>query len=457
MPPHIESNDRIAQTPSVEFPIEIRRDPTGSGGTRFALPLRPATVRREGRFLQVVALLLMLIFPGAAIATGIVTLVNGPPGTEWFGIGFIVFSLFFAYFIAALFLAGSMMHAGCCEITIENGRLRTTEQIGFIRLSQTGLLEQVERLVIEPCEMTSKGRPGREGAWTELAGLRVELDDSSSTKGNRRKFSLSSNGLTIENNCSPIQAAVAYPRSWIQALAAELQPLCGSGQMNAGARDGVPIEETQQDTPEHFVQREITVQPATSSIQVEPIQGGVSLLIPAVGLLKKSNVQFLFWFGLVWFGIALMPPVAWLLLVMLGAALPADMTIRFAVGTVLALGVGAASLLGGISMARCRVAIAVADGRLMIARFGLFGRKRAEWSRDEISTIGIGYSGLKIQGVPAMQLLVQSKDGTKFRALTGRDRTELDWIATTLRRELQVAPPSEVDLGRPCGRLGSHW
>jgi hypothetical protein len=100
-----------------------------------------------------------------------------------------------------------------------------------------------------------------------------------------------------------------------------------------------------------------------------------------------------------------------------------------------------ACLLAGTNLARRQAILAVADGRLLIVRIGPFGSKRLEWLRDEIATIGIGDSGSRIQGVPVVELQVQPIDSRRLAILAERDRTELDWLATTLRRELQVPPP----------------
>jgi hypothetical protein len=48
---------------------------------------------------------------------------------------------------------------------------------------------------------------------------------------------------------------------------------------------------------------------------------------------------------------------------------------------------------------------------------------------------------LKVQGVPVVELQVQPIKGERFGLLAGRDRAELQWLATTVRRELHVPPP----------------
>jgi hypothetical protein len=147
------------------------------------------------------------------------------------------------------------------------------------------------------------------------------------------------------------------------------------------------------------------------------------LHVPPVGLLKKGSGRFLFWFGLAWFGFALLIPASWLVY---GGQLPVEMIAGEVVGLVLTLGVGTASLLAGINLARRQATFAVAEGRLVIVQMGPFGSKRVEWAGEKIATVGIGYSGLKLQDIPVVELQVQPTDGGRFGILAGRDRTELD-------------------------------
>jgi hypothetical protein len=114
------------------------------------------------------------------------------------------------------------------------------------------------------------------------------------------------------------------------------------------------------------------------------------------------------------------------------------------VGLVFILGVGAASLLAGINLARRQTTLAAAEGRLLIVQMGPFGSKRVEWGGEEIATIGIGYSDSQVQGVPVVELQVQPIDGGRFGILAGRDRTELEWLATALRWALHVPPPDRL-------------
>jgi hypothetical protein len=234
------------------FPAEIQREPLGSDGVRYVLPRRPAHVRKEGLFFQIVGLILLLVFPGGVLTVGALCAVEsfrgGDAAMGWFGVAFSLFSVVIAYFVVGIFLLGWLLRAGDCEILVEEGEFRTTERVGFLRLSQSGLLERVRRLAIEPCDMTKKRRPIQEGQCTELAGLRLELTNSRPIHTMSRPIHamvklenllsdqamekladrLSGEPLHIElNDSSPIHTAMSYPRPWVEAVAREFQRLCG--------------------------------------------------------------------------------------------------------------------------------------------------------------------------------------------------------------------------------------
>jgi hypothetical protein len=463
---HFQVCEGMSCSPPAAFPEEIQREPLGPDGVRYVLPQRPSHVRNEGLFLQIVALVAVLVLPGSAITFGtwcaVESFRDGDSDTGWAGVGFALFALVFVVCFLGLFVAGWLLRSGDCEIIVEQGQLRTTDRVGFLRLSQSGLLEQVRRLVIEPCDMTRLGQPIAEGQRTELAGLRIELAQSRPLPTRRERLAcllsdqamekladtLSGEPLRLEvNDSSPIRAAMGYPRPWVVALARELQRLCepypGDPSTPTEARL-VAVEEELQDTPDHCIQREVVEQPVPSPILAAWFSGGVLLHVPPVGLLNKGPGRFLFWFSFPWLGFALIILAACLALC--GDQRPSALIAGAAGGLmllVLPLGVGVTCLLAGIHLARRQAILAVAEGRLLIIQVGPFGGKRVEWGGEEIATIGIGQSGMKVQDVPVIELQVQPINGKRFGILAERDRTELNWLATTLRRELHVSPPGK--------------
>ncbi len=106
------------------------------------MPRRPAHVRKAGLFFQIVALIVVLVFPGSAITMGALLANHGFWGGDaalgWGGVVFIFSALVFAWFILGIFLAGWLMRAGRCEITVAQGQIRATERVRFLLLAQTG-------------------------------------------------------------------------------------------------------------------------------------------------------------------------------------------------------------------------------------------------------------------------------------------------------------------------------
>ena len=79
-----------------------------------------------------------------------------------------------------------------------------------------------------------------------------------------------------------------------------------------------------------------------------------------------------------------------------------------------------------------RVEIAVADGRLFILQSGLTGKRRHEWKTDELA----GVRSTNNQQWCELQIIPRS--GDPLRLSGGRNPHELAWIATCMRRALDV-------------------
>jgi hypothetical protein len=90
-----------------------------------------------------------------------------------------------------------------------------------------------------------------------------------------------------------------------------------------------------------------------------------------------------------------------------------------------------------------RTDFAAGHGRLSAVRTGLLGVKRYAWAREEIAAIRAGPSSTIVQNERLMQLQIVPRTGKPVGLLTGRAANELAWIATLLRRALDV--PAEAD------------
>ena len=60
------------------------------------------------------------------------------------------------------------------------------------------------------------------------------------------------------------------------------------------------------------------------------------------------------------------------------------------------------------------------------------------WSRGEIAAIRADASGMEVNDRPVIELQIHPVSGKKFGVLAGRNEEELRWMATELRRALNV-------------------
>jgi hypothetical protein len=105
--------------------------------------------------------------------------------------------------------------------------------------------------------------------------------------------------------------------------------------------------------------------------------------------------------------------------------------------------IGIGLILGAIHMAIQRAEIAVAGERLFVLRIGIFGKRRNEWAASDLKAVRAGPSSTSVGNERQMQLQIAPRVGAELKLLTGRDPKELAWIATLLRRGLNLPATTE--------------
>lgn len=95
-------------------------------------------------------------------------------------------------------------------------------------------------------------------------------------------------------------------------------------------------------------------------------------------------------------------------------------------------------LTSSIHMGRRTAALEVDAGRLRVETRGLFGTKRREWTRADINAIRADASGMEVNERPVIELQIHPCAGKKMGLLAGRKEDELCWMASRLRRALNV-------------------
>jgi hypothetical protein len=173
------------------------------------------------------------------------------------------------------------------------------------------------------------------------------------------------------------------------------------------------------------------VQPTGSPIEIRRFDDGFSAIVPPAGLWRGSGG--LFGFSLLWNGSLLVFTVA-VAGVILSGNPPQDGPVwafPLAAGLFWTIGIG--TLLGSIQMGRRHAALAVAGGTLMVMQTGIFGKKQGEWPLSEVASIRVGPTGIRVNGVPVLELQIHDRGGKKLTLLAGRKADELEWLAEELR------------------------
>ncbi len=177
-------------------------------------------------------------------------------------------------------------------------------------------------------------------------------------------------------------------------------------------------------------------QPAGSKIRLEPINRGISLTVPPLGIWKgSSGMMFMALFWLTITGVVTAAMVA-------SGDAPWFTFLFISVFWVIGIGL----IYGAIRMGSRRAIIDVVYETLLVSESAIgSGTKQHEWAADELRSIHMGSSGMKVNNKPVMQLQIQPTQGDKLGLFTGRDREELRWLATTLRQALSLNGEPSLD------------
>jgi hypothetical protein len=336
---------------------------------------------------------------------------------DWFGAVFMAVGVLgsVAFMAAGFFFTclGLVALLGRCEVELCHGELVTFDGIGSLGLRRRRSVGKLRRLVVEHYPARYNGQPVETGPLAEMAGIKADF-----TEG------------------KPFAMAIGYPRSWLTPLAEHLAERCCLS-TEPGMVTLPPIEVTQV-TVQHPEFVESPEQPPKSKVIVEQSPRGVVLRIPEAGLFGRGGGGCLLWSGVCLCLFMLVPTLA-LLFGPPGPKDPEKLDPRVAwliLGLFWATGIG--FLVGAMYMARRQAVLAVVDDTLMVMQAGLFGWRRWEWTREELSDIVSGPSNMCINDQPVIELHIYPNDGKRVGLLVGRGTDELRWLATVLRRALRL-------------------
>lgn len=371
------------------------------GEARFDLPVRPLG---WGRLFGVLLAGFGLLFAWMPARTAW----HSVQGLQQNGadLGNVLFSIFPLLFVVAGSVPlgiGLLILFGRCRVEWKDGRLRATEILGPLRWTR-----RLPRKVVRKLEVgaaTSKSGSAAPREIPRFSALVAEFED-----GSKR------------------MVALGYPKDWLLPLAQELKALMGGGQfapsIAVAVAEGSPVDRTADD---------VTEQPAGSRVLVEERGAGVRLVVPPAGVWRGSKGLFLF--GLFW--CAFMAVFTAFSVTGSGkrpSSIP--MAFWFFIPTFWLIGLGL--LAGAINMGRRSATLEVIAGRLCVEIRGLFGSKQREWTRSDLVAIRADASGMEVNDRPVIELQFHPRRGKKVGLLAGHDEQELRWMATRLRRVMNV-------------------
>jgi hypothetical protein len=241
-----------------------------------------------------------------------------------------------------------------------------------------------------------------------------------------------------------IVLCVGYPRDWLLRLASDLARRCQQIVEHEN-----PHREPIVVAGDRAIIQERPQQPGTSTAILEQQPNGFRITIPPPGMLKGSSSSFVVW-CLVWNGMmCLMAPL------FLYAAFQGE--VKWAGGddkvSILFMCcflapfvlIGMGTLIVLYTRGRHCVVISVADQSLEVLARGFVGTRSSWWQSKDLLAIGAlreKQDGANEEGEYVtswtVSLGIQTARGEITRLLTNRDQAELEWIATELRRSLQL-------------------
>ncbi|MBM3982843.1 MAG: hypothetical protein FJ304_21745 [Planctomycetes bacterium] len=236
--------------------------------------------------------------------------------------------------------------------------------------------------------------------------------------------------------------AVAYPRAVLAALADELARalvLAAPAPEDTAAAPAAPIAPAaplpvEVETPV-VPSRDVFDQPPGSRVAVERHPDGVTITVPPIGIWKVAGGLVIL--GCVFGALGGIGTVLVVLAAIQGARFNPALVVPL---VFLCIGVGV--LLATIHNGRKRVVLAVVGDQLHTFETGPFGSRRRAFDRAALSDIACGPSNIKVNNRPLPQLQITKTDEKSVGLMTGRDETELMWLATVLRQALGMSNDS---------------
>ncbi len=415
---------------SNNLPHEIQVK-TLADGVQYILPKRQLG---KARWLGLIPLIfggIMLLFLLVWLFIPAITAfkdIGEGDSAAWAPVLFGVFGLLFLIPDGALIIVGLavLQNNTHSRILLQNQRLYAIERLGLIRLKRKRPADRITELEIGPA-ITS--------AFEDADHTTIKI-----FKDIDVLCGISAEGDGIQ----PLLIAPGYPRQLLQPFATELaQALDATDRTKLVSERGPAVsvieneDESDPTVPEQFTE-EKRQQPAGAKSIIEHRDDGLTITVPPLGFFKSSKglgTAALLWTGFCTFFITMTiladtgvigdqdnnSPPWWVYLL-----LAVFMSVGIGIGTY-------AYILG-----KRQAIIDVVGHTLLVTRKGVRNTTQAEWHADDLQSIDLGPSNMKVNEKPVMQLHIQPREGKRLAMLTQLDDRELKWIARTLRHALGV-------------------
>ena len=297
-------------------------------------------------------------------------------------------------------LLGLFILCGRCRVEWRDQRLAVVDYVGPLRWRRRIPRKPVNRFTVKVANATANGKPLGTGPLADLAALVAEFAEG-----------------------RPRILVIGYPRDWLSELAGDLSTRVGAS-LSTTAAPEVIVEDARENPPQ-FAD---APKPSDTRIRVESRLDGFVMAIPAPGLAKGS--YGLFPFAIIWCVIIGVITA----LTLFGKNRSLGSSLGFVPFWLAGLGLTIAA----IHMGKRRATLAVEGGNLKCVQIGPFGTKQREWRRGEIAAIRADRSGMEVNNRQVIELQIHPVSGRKVGLFGGRDDDELRWIASELRRALNV-------------------
>ncbi len=187
---------------------------------------------------------------------------------------------------------------------------------------------------------------------------------------------------------------------------------------------------------EPIPQETVPDQPANSKIIFVPAADALTFMIPRTGF--RGSALFFLLIALFWNSISYTLFAAMLLEFLRDISLEtlgvlAFLSLFVAIGTIM--------FLVSIQLAFRKSVLLATHDSLVLTQTGPLRNSEFQWRKDEIQAIRCGNSNTTVNRKPLQELQIQSsKQSLRRGLLEGRDETELQWLAATLRAFYRVRP-----------------